>query len=292
MLLGLCLIPDVRYEVAFFLVGPAGSGKTVFLNILESLVGKENTCCIPLSKFKEKFSLHPLTEKLVDIVGDMPTSGADFSLAAMEGAFKDVISGGIMPCERKFQDAYEARSTARLVFATNSMPRFSDKSNGVWARIRIIPFNVVVRGTKVENNHIDDDIIANELPGILNKALKALANLKTLRAFPELEAGAKLKDKHRASCDPETEFLKDRFVLDKAASIPVADMQSMYNSHCKTNGISSKSANRLADALRALFPSVEKNRIRRSGTGERIYMWAGIRENKSSVTCEKLKASA
>ncbi len=47
MMFGLSLVPDTSYEVFFVLYGPAGTGKSVTLSVLEALVGSANICCVP-----------------------------------------------------------------------------------------------------------------------------------------------------------------------------------------------------------------------------------------------------
>jgi hypothetical protein len=150
MLFGLSLIPETRYNVAFLFFGEGGTGKSVMLTILVGVVGSENVCCVPLACFAQRFQTQPLVEKLLNVVGDMPTASDYGSMETIEGVFKDVCGGGIIKVEMKFQHPVDAPATARNVFATNSLPRFCDRSRAVWDRLRIIPFDVVFRGTASE----------------------------------------------------------------------------------------------------------------------------------------------
>jgi len=65
MLMGLALVPDCSYNVAFFLYGQGGTGKSVFVNVLSALVGQENCCSVPLASLSDRFGKAPLTEKLL-----------------------------------------------------------------------------------------------------------------------------------------------------------------------------------------------------------------------------------
>ena len=47
MLAGLLLTSDMRYNVAFFIYGQGGTGKTVFMDTLQNMLGPEMTCCVP-----------------------------------------------------------------------------------------------------------------------------------------------------------------------------------------------------------------------------------------------------
>lgn len=213
MLAGLCLVPDCSYNVAFFLYGQGGTGKSVFMKVLEELVGKDNCCSVPLSKLVDKFSLPPLTEKLVNLVGEMPVIPEGGKNADIEGTLKGITSGDIMQVERKYMNPWKAPATARMVFATNTMPAFTDRSNGVWDRLRIIPFNVVFRGSDKQNPHLAEDL-TKELPGILLWAIQGLAMLRKHRTFPECEEGKAIREELREDCDHERTFLRETTVED------------------------------------------------------------------------------
>ena len=189
MLAGLALVSDCRYNVAFFLCGEAGTGKSVFMNVLAHLVGEDNCCAIPLASLAARFGKTPLTEKLLNIVGDLPTMPESGSANSVEGFFKQITAGEEIPVERKGVDAYKAPAIARMVFATNSMPYVADRSKAIWDRLRIIPFNQRIRETKEQNPNLAAEIVAAELPGVLNWALVGLAKLRKLRQFPECPEG-------------------------------------------------------------------------------------------------------
>ena len=106
-------------------------------------------------------------------------------------------------------NSYSANVTARLVFACNTLPHISERDKALYDRLRIIPFNQIIRGTEGQNPDLAAEIVADELPGVLNWALVGLAKLRKLQQFPECPEGAVLKDEHRLNCDHEREFLTE-----------------------------------------------------------------------------------
>ena len=148
MMFGLALIPETKYNQSFWLIGEPGSGKSVCLHVLEHFIGKHNFCCVPLGHFDNKFSLHPLTTKLLNIVGEQPTPSDKKGLHAVEGIFKDACDGGTLPIEQKYCDPQSGKAIARNVFAANELPLFADKTSALWDRINIILFNIRFRKTK------------------------------------------------------------------------------------------------------------------------------------------------
>lgn len=272
MLAGLSLVPDCSYEVFFILYGEAGCGKSVFLHILEKLVGSRNVCALPLSKFGEKHSTHLLTENLLNIVGDLQTNDGRTTLSAFEGIMKDCVSGGLMPCEKKNQEPYEAHAIARNIFATNSLPTFADRSNAIWDRLRVLPFEVRFRDTDKQNPFLKNEL-EDELSGIFLWAVEGLAKLRKLKQFPRGSKGEKIEKEHRASCDHERTFLTERYeVRNGACDLQTNVVYTSYRNWCDENGYTGKKgmSNFVRDVQR-VFPTVEAIRTRINGRQTSVF---------------------
>ena len=129
MMLGLLLIPDTSYNVIFFLVGESGTGKSQFLEIVKGVLGSRNTCSVQPHMMVERFQTKVLTEKLVNIVGDLAATSEGKTWSDYEGVLKDRSDGGLLSTEKKgCPNITSAPNSARDVFATNSMPFFADRS--------------------------------------------------------------------------------------------------------------------------------------------------------------------
>ena len=273
MLAGLALVPDCSYEVFFILYGEAGCGKTVFLYVLEKVVGPSNVCVLPLSKFAEKHSTHLLTEHLLNMVGDLPTSeGRGEGLHGIEGILKDVSSGGLLSCERKNQQPYKAPAISRCIFATNSLPTFADRTNGIWDRFHVVPFEVRFRDTDRQNPLLKEQVAAAELPGVFLWAVEGLAKLRRLKQFPRSARGREIAAKHRADCDREAQFLRDRYTERKGGFISTTIAYSSYRTFCSESGYHPKNVANFANDVRRVFPGVLDERRMVAGTRERGFL--------------------
>lgn len=273
MLCGLALTPDTRYNVAFFLFGEAGTGKSVFCEILTALVGSENTCSIPLSRFADRFGMVPITEKLLNVMGELPIMPEGGKMADVEGMFKQVTSGEEIPIEKKFQDGYKARALARCVFATNTMPHFTDRSGGVWDRLRIIPFNQVFRNTEKQNKNLSAELL-EELPGIFNWALAGLAKLQALTTFPEVPEGETIKTELRRDCNHEREFLIENICEAKGCWIETKRLYKMYREWTLDNGYRAVGEANFSREVKRIFPKSYKTR--EAGIAQRAQIFRNI----------------
>ena len=283
MLMGLALVPDTRYNVFFILYGEGGTGKSVFLHVLEHLVGIENTCSLALTQFANKFAMGELTDNLLNILSDLPTDdGHGNTLAHVEGMLKMVTGGESLRVEYKgIQDTYKSPAKARLVMGTNSLPRFADTSSGVWDRARLIPFNVRVRGETSDNPHLKDELVAEELSGILNFALAGLKELRNIKqstgrdVFPILPAGKTILEDHRGLCDSVRGMANESLVEDPEGCVGTDELYRLYKRYCIVNGMNAKGKRNYNPDLQRIFPRIVSDRA--TINGQKVTVWRGIR---------------
>ena len=101
MLMGLMLIPDCSYNIITFILGPSGTGKTQFTDILKGVIGEDNVCSVQPHMMIERFQTRVLTEKLVNCVGDLAATTDGKSWASYEGILKERVLPGTFPLREK-----------------------------------------------------------------------------------------------------------------------------------------------------------------------------------------------
>lgn len=252
MLMGLALVPDTRYNVCFFVYGEPGTGKSKFMDILQLLVGAENCCSIGLLSLEDKFVTWELTEKLLNLVGDLPTSDPQGRMRYVEGMFKDVVSGGYIDVQRKGKDVVHAKAFARHIFATNELPTFFDRSGAIWDRLRILPFNIVFRGTNREDTSLNDKL-AREMPGIFNRAIRALDALRRAQTFPESPLSAALKREQQDHCDIDAVFLREHYERREGCQVSSSDAYKHYREWLAENGYSPRTSGTFKQHVQRVF---------------------------------------
>lgn len=162
-------------------------------------------------------------------------------------------------------DGWKARAIARMVFATNVMPAFADRSAGVWDRVRIIPFGQVFRGKPNQNPNLTAELL-EELPGIFNWALRGLAKLRKLNYFPDCPEGAAMKEEHRNSCDHERAFLQEFTEAAPGGWTSSDSLYKQYREWTLNNGYRAVGAANFKKAVKNLYPkSRDENKRTESG---------------------------
>lgn len=232
---GYCLTPDTTMQKAMFFEGDGANGKSVAIRVLEALVGLSNCSHVSLENFGREFDLHSTVGKLLNSCSDIP----EISKVA-EGIFKKFVAGDRLNVRDLYRSATAMLPTARLMVAMNTRPRFLDRSEGVWRRILIVPWNLNVEPTRQDpmlaNSTHPDWPFRPELPGIFNWALEGRYRLQTNRRFTFSQVAQNTLADFRLESNPAAAFLAERCVADPGAVMYSADLYSAYVGWCKENG--------------------------------------------------------
>lgn len=289
MLAGLLLVPDTSFQVFFILYGGGGCGKSTFMDIIREMIGRENVCRLPLGDFTDKFKVGLLTTKLANLVDESPqlADGWHNSTSGIESILKEATGDrATMNYEPKGVDADTSRLViARCVFCQNPpLPPFVDRSDGLWRRLRVITFPNRFDNLPTRNPRLSQDIIAEELPGVLAWAVGGLGALRKLPQFPQSEEGAAIIAEHRATCDREKTFLADRYAYSPGAFTPSSEIFPDYKAWCTQEGYNAKGGGNFAQEVRRVFPKVEHLKMRWMGKQQRGFLnLAAITEEEEEV---------
>ncbi len=260
------------HQTCLILTGEGSNGKSTILKALAWLYGSANVSAVPLHKFDKPFTLYQMLGKLVNIDPDM----AEIEKTA-EGILKALISGDPVTWERKFHDTITAPPTAKLVFACNELPRFMDRSEGIWRRLLIIPFEVKISDAQREPDI--EDALRAELPGIFLWALAGLHDLRQAGQFTIPEASVAVKEDLRLESNPARAFLLETYEADDGAWVWRADVYDAYKKYCQTNGHKALGERRFGKEVRRAFPGVAEGRAREGADRPRYH--SGIRRREA-----------
>ena len=274
-MLGIMIADITKFEVFWQLYGHGSNGKTVLLTTLTHLVGERNVSAVRLEQLSMMFQTFPLALSKVNICGEMPTDIGRGAFAQVEQMFKDCVSGGLIDMQRKGKDRYEAKCRARFIMASNTLPTFIDRSDGIWRRLRILPFDVQIP-LEERDADLDDKIIATDLPGVMNLAINGLAGVIKRGYVFETPSGEKMKEQHRGNCDHEKEFLDQNVELGKPDDkIKSKTLYNDYREWMLDNGYKPCGAGKFNNRVQEVFPGVEISSIWVDNTSTRGFQ--GIR---------------
>jgi P4 family phage/plasmid primase-like protien len=275
---GLSVVADTSHQKFLLAEGEGANRKSVFCAALEATLGCDNTAHVPLEVFGARFQLEATLGKLANIASEV----GELDKAA-ERFLKPFTSGDAMQFERKFKPTFSATPSARLTLATNNKPRFSDKSGGIWRRMILMPFRVVIdeKERVFGMDKVEWWIASGELPGIFNWALQGLARLRQQGRFTTSEVCGKALDKYRTENNPARLFLVENCVEGAEVRVQCETLYYAYRRWCELKGYVPLSDGPFGKEVLRVFPRVEWRRI--TILGKRIPHYCGIHNNEANV---------
>jgi putative DNA primase/helicase len=203
---GYCLTTDCSQQKAFMLYGVGSNGKSVFLALLEALVGKENTSGESLQKLEfDKYRLAKLYGKRVNICGDLP----DSKMQKSEN-FKKLTSGlDLIDGENKYQDPFTFKNTTKMVFSANDIPE-GKKDKAYYRRWILIRFPNNFEGEKADKSLITKLQTPDELSGFLNLVLDGLNRLRENGKFSNEKSVEATQKEYEFNSNPIAAFMEER----------------------------------------------------------------------------------
>lgn len=251
---GYCLTPSVAFHKAFFLLGDGANGKSVVLDILESLLGAENCSALMLSDLNERFRLAELYGKLVNIVQEVEAK----SLLA-DAKFKSVVAGGTLVGERKNQHPFKFRPFAKWVVACNALPASRDRSYGFLRRIVILPFEKTIP-VEARNPNLATELIEAELSGILNWAIGGYNHLMENEKFTQPKAVQQALEEYKEFIDPVIMFMREKISSSEDGSTSLKKIYARYKLWCEDNGFKPVSSIALRKSVEKAFQVERKQK--------------------------------
>ena len=168
---GYILLSDCRYKKALFLIGTSGNnGKTTFIKTIQNVIGRNNSIERTLDQLNRTFNVLGLEDKLLIVDSDMSCIKQNDS-----SNFKKITSGEPLMGEKKYGNNYEMTTSAKLMMASNVVPKISlDKGT-----VNRCLFAVFEKSFSPEEQDMDlESKLDSEKAGIFNWIVKGMKLLK------------------------------------------------------------------------------------------------------------------
>lgn len=136
--IGYCFFRRNELSVSMFLTGEKANGKSTFLQMLQDVLGTQNTSALGLDELEERFAPATMFGKLANIGDDISD---DFLRGKAIAHFKKIVSGNTLKAENKGADLFFYKPFVKLIFSANQIPRMKDRTGAVLRRMVIVPFN-------------------------------------------------------------------------------------------------------------------------------------------------------
>lgn len=269
--IGMSLIGAQREHVIFFCSGDGSNGKGTFLNTIVDVLG-DYGMTLPGNMLIEKRSDNHPTE-LADLEGRRLAIGTEVPKGAAwnEVLLKMLTGGDKIRARRMRQDYYEFPPTHTFWISGNDKPRIKGTDNGIWRRMRLIPFLA-----RIPSEQMDRDLPAKllaEAPGILSWALDGCAAYLR-EGLGTCAAVKQATDTYRRDEDMLGAFLEDCCRVGPHYTTRKTAFRESMRKWFEDQGLRPVSD-------RALKPDLERKgitEIRDGRSGERLWQGVELRE--------------
>lgn len=235
---GYALTIITQYELAVWLYGPAGSGKSTFICGMEAALGNRAGILGLADIERSRFALSDLPDKTLLVSTEQPSLYISSSWI-----LNALISGELVTIDRKFKDPITLRSRAKILWAMNELPRLGEAENGLFRRVKVVEFPPLPEASR--DPRIKEKILT-EGSGILNWALDGLHRLRVQGKFEIPQCVATATDEFKRGNDVPSIFVEDCCVVDAQGSIKAQVLYEHYRQWCIDNGHRTQSSTSLA----------------------------------------------
>lgn len=230
-LAGYTLIPDCRFQKIFILLGAGSNGKSVYLEIIQALFGKQNVSVVSPSGLTKEFQRVKLKDSLLNIGKDV---SPDFSTGEIREWLLQISDGTLVQACYKGQTHITFEPRCKLIYSMNEPPE-ANVIKGLNRRLRFIQFPCSYVDFPDPNDHQqkqkDVDIIPKllaELPGIFNWAYAGYRMLMTVGYFTDTPEQAEITRLFEEVSDPVAVFCDEHVFSGRKSRDAIYQQYSLW----------------------------------------------------------------
>lgn len=220
-------------ENLFVNVGTGGNGKSKFFGALADVLGP--FCVTPHKSLlvASKHEGHPthLASLFRARMLIAPETSQDERLD--EELVKNLTGGDTLRARRMREDEWSFRPTHTAFIHSNYKPRIRGVDEGIWRRVRLIPWSVTIPADERDDRLADK--LRAESSGILNWLIAGVLEYQR-RGLDEPQSVLAATKAYRHAEDHLGKFINDTLIVDDNASISAGHLREIYESWCSDAG--------------------------------------------------------
>ncbi len=235
--MGYSLSGLVREHCLFILYGTGRNGKTTWQTILSDLTGDYHAKAEMRSFLNLGKNTGP-REDLARLKSVRVVSASEIGEEEKLNVplIKEITGGEPITARFLYQKTQtEFLPEFKVFLAVNNKPDVAEVDEGIWSRIRLIPFEVTIPKEERDKDLIQK--LRTELPGILNWALEGFEEYHK-NGLQEPEEVLAATSQYRAEMNITHQFLHECCIIDKTdAPATSKELYSAFEDWCGNDGI-------------------------------------------------------
>ena len=213
--------------------GTGANGKSKFFGALQHVLGPY--ACVPHKSLlvAERHEQHDTVKAALFRVRLAVASETDVTDRLNESMIKSLTGGDRISGRRMREDPWEFDPTHILVIASNHRPEVQGSDEGIWRRLRLVPWTVTIpEGERDPELH---HRLMAEAPGILRWLVDG-AKRYLAEGLDPPEAVRIATDRYRNAEDKVSRFLAETVVFAERASVRSQDIVNAHHLWWNENG--------------------------------------------------------
>jgi putative DNA primase/helicase len=242
---GVGLAGRVTEHLLAILTGTGRNGKGVFYGAVGYALGDYASIAEP-DLFMHRENAHPTGE--MDLLGVrwVVVSESDRGRRLAEATVKRLTGGDRIRARRMRQDFVEFEPSHTAALVTNYLPKVSGDDAAIWARIRVVPFDVVIPPEE-RDVHLGQKLEA-EADAILSWAIQGWSEYSR-GGLAEPAAVRTATNAYQADSDALGRFLHECTITNPHMRVTVSDLYERWQRWCTDEGIEALAKKAFGDAL-------------------------------------------
>lgn len=268
--IGYSLTGDSNLQCFYILHGQGSNGKGTFMKAIMTILGdyaailKGNSLMEKMGDEGARGDLAKLEGKYFVCVNELE-EGKSFD----EALVKSLSSGAdeAIPVRRMYEEEFDLHPTFKMWMTTNKLPKIKGTDNGIWRRVRKIPFEYNFENDENKDEHFFDNILLPEISGILNWAIEGCVKWQQEGMnVPDIVKYA--NEDYKNDMDAVQRFIDECCVVSETCRVKRSDLYDAYCIWCKENKEYTLSSRKINKKI------AEKNFQEAKIMG--IYYWKGV----------------
>lgn len=283
--IGYGLTGETSEQVMFFFIGGGRNGKSTFINTIQHIMGdyarQTNT-----NTFVKKQNESAANNDIARLHGSRFVSAVESEEGQhlSESLVKQLTGGEKISARFLNQEFFEFTPQFKIYFTSNHKPIVKGADEGIWRRIKIVPFNVTIPKEKVDKRLHEK--LMNELPGIFNWMIKG-ALLWRKEGLGTTKAVDASTNDYKQEMDLVEPFLEAECFLAEAAKIEAKELYKKYEHYCFEYGdfaLKNRTFYRVLESKGFKKKRGTKNKVYIHGIGIEGERWKYLPEMTAVVT--------
>ncbi|MGH3304432.1 MAG: DNA primase family protein [Streptosporangiaceae bacterium] len=183
-----------------------------------------------------------------------------------EGTTKRLTGGDKVKARRMHEDFWSFVPSHLLVMLTNHKPLIGGTDEGIWSRVRLVPWPVVIPPGERDSGL--GDRIAAELPAVLAWLTSGYAEYRRRGGLADPEAVVAATCAYRAESDALGRFLDQRCITGHGLTVRSSELYASWSAWCRAEGAEAGTQTAFCNQLHERgYDSYRSNGIRWKGIG-------------------------